>query len=158
MARYIDAGVLVRTVKEHLDEIAEESGKSDNPVIMGYLLAKNHVIDIIAVAPTADVAPKSEVASEIIYDLEKKLHTMLPFKTLSLINGEQLGNSFDLGKERTIYDILNCLNDLKKKYTEEKECGIYDMEEDAAKFINGTIIPCYNQYDIEEWLKREVEE
>lgn len=37
-------------------------------------------------------------------------------------------------------------------------CGIYDMEEDHAKFINGTIIPCYNQDDIKEWLEREVEE
>lgn len=36
-------------------------------------------------------------------------------------------------------------------------CGIYDMEEDSAKFINGTIIPCYNEYDIQEWLKRTVE-
>lgn len=35
-------------------------------------------------------------------------------------------------------------------------CGIYD--DDNAKFINGTIIPCYNHYDIEEWLEREAEE
>ena len=36
-------------------------------------------------------------------------------------------------------------------------CGIYDMEEDKAKFINGTIIPCYSEDDIREWLEREVE-
>lgn len=35
-------------------------------------------------------------------------------------------------------------------------CGIYDTDEDSAKYINGTIIPCYNQYEIEEWLEREV--
>lgn len=37
-------------------------------------------------------------------------------------------------------------------------CGIYDTEEDNAKFINGTIIPAYNEYDIKEWLEREIEE
>ena len=36
-------------------------------------------------------------------------------------------------------------------------CGIYDMEEDNAKFINGTIIPCYNEKDIRKWLEREVD-
>lgn len=34
-------------------------------------------------------------------------------------------------------------------------CGIYDDEEDGAKFINGTYIPAYNQRDIKEWLERE---
>ena len=36
-------------------------------------------------------------------------------------------------------------------------CGVYDMEEDNAKYINGTIIPCYNEDDIREWLEREVD-
>ena len=35
-------------------------------------------------------------------------------------------------------------------------CSIYDMGED--KFINGTIISYYNEYDIQEWLEREVED
>ena len=37
-------------------------------------------------------------------------------------------------------------------------CGIYDEDEDNAKFINGITIPCYNEDDIKEWLEREVEE
>lgn len=37
-------------------------------------------------------------------------------------------------------------------------CCIYYTDEDCAKFINGTIIPCYNEYDIQEWLEREVEQ
>lgn len=37
-------------------------------------------------------------------------------------------------------------------------CGIYDTEEDNAKFINGTIIPAYTEYDIKEWLESEVEQ
>ena len=35
--------------------------------------------------------------------------------------------------------------------------GIYDTG-DNAKFINGTTIPCYNEYNIQEWLERKVEE
>lgn len=36
-------------------------------------------------------------------------------------------------------------------------CGIYDEEDDDAKFINGITIPYYNENDIKEWLDREVE-
>ena len=35
-------------------------------------------------------------------------------------------------------------------------CGIYDEEEDAAKFINGITIPYYTEDDIKEWLESEV--
>ena len=37
-------------------------------------------------------------------------------------------------------------------------CGVYDIEEENGKFINGIIIPGYAPYDIEEWLKRPAEE
>lgn len=36
-------------------------------------------------------------------------------------------------------------------------CGVYDDEEDAAKFICGIVIPCYNEDDIKQWLESEVE-
>lgn len=36
-------------------------------------------------------------------------------------------------------------------------CGVYDEEEDNAKFINGYYIPCYNQYSIKEWLEQPAE-
>lgn len=67
------------------------------------------------VALLKEYISNSEVAREIIYNLTKKLHTMLPFKTLSLINGEPLGNSFDMGREKAIYDILNYLDELEKE-------------------------------------------
>ena len=31
-------------------------------------------------------------------------------------------------------------------------CGVYDIEEENGKFINGIIIPGYAPNDIEEWL------
>ena len=37
-------------------------------------------------------------------------------------------------------------------------CGVYDIEEENGKFINGTIIPGYTPNDIEEWLQKPAEE
>lgn len=61
---------------------------------------------------------QSDTAWEIVVVLASELHQMLPFKALTLINGEPVGNSFDLGRERAIYDILNYLAEIEKKYTE----------------------------------------
>ena len=37
-------------------------------------------------------------------------------------------------------------------------CGVYDIEEEHGKFINGIIIPGYAPHDIEEWLQNPAEE
>ena len=37
-------------------------------------------------------------------------------------------------------------------------CGVYDIEEENGKFINGVIIPGYAPHDIEEWLQQPTEE
>ena len=37
-------------------------------------------------------------------------------------------------------------------------CGVYDIEEENRKFINGIIIPGYAPHDIEEWLQQPAEE
>ena len=37
-------------------------------------------------------------------------------------------------------------------------CGVYDIEEENGKFINGMIIPGYTLHDIEEWLQQPAEE
>ena len=37
-------------------------------------------------------------------------------------------------------------------------CGVYDIEEENEKFINGIIIPEYSPHDIEEWLQQPAEE
>lgn len=36
-------------------------------------------------------------------------------------------------------------------------CGVYDIEEENGKFINGIIIPGYAPHDIEEWLQQPCE-
>ena len=37
-------------------------------------------------------------------------------------------------------------------------CGVYDIEEENGKFINGIIIPGYTPNDIEEWLQQPAED
>ena len=37
-------------------------------------------------------------------------------------------------------------------------CGVYDIEEENGKFINGIIIPGDAPHDIEEWLQQPAEE
>ena len=37
-------------------------------------------------------------------------------------------------------------------------CGVYDIEEENEKFINGIIIPGYTPNDIEEWLQQPAKE
>ena len=37
-------------------------------------------------------------------------------------------------------------------------CGVYDIEEENGKFINGIIIPGYTPNDIEEWLQQPAKE
>lgn len=34
-------------------------------------------------------------------------------------------------------------------------CGIYDNDDDFGKFINGTLIQCYDENSIKEWLESE---
>jgi len=71
-------------------------------------------------------------------------------------------------------EIYPCKADIfQKTYTEDKPktnadrirsmtdeelalwiCGVYDIEEENGKFINGIIIPGYAPHDIEEWLQQ----
>lgn len=60
--------------------------------------------------PTADVVPR-----RILFDLERKLHSMLPFKAHSILTDDKyMANSYEMGQERVIYDILNYLAELEK--------------------------------------------
>lgn len=56
MARYIDAEALTDSMLEHYNELCEKYGDYDH-----YTTGYGDAIDAIENAPTADVAPKSEV-------------------------------------------------------------------------------------------------
>lgn len=69
--------------------------------------------------PTADVVPR-----RILFDLERKLHSMLPFKANSILTDDKyMANSYERGQERVIYDILNYLAELEKNTRKENGDG-----------------------------------
>ena len=77
------------------------------------------LVDVFAEIPSADVAPRAEVANEIIFDLACKLHTMLPHKIHPIpIDGKIECNTYELGQEHIIFNTLKYLGELEKKYTE----------------------------------------
>lgn len=100
-------------VQKCLDDLSGENLiGNENDTFISLAEAKDRIEEL----PTADVVPKSETARDIIFDIEKELHAMLPRKPLSTKNSATFGNSFDLAKERTIYDVLKYLVELEKKY------------------------------------------
>lgn len=52
MPRYIDADALEKTIKESMTEVAEKSGDINSAIISGYLVAIDHAIDYVKIAPT----------------------------------------------------------------------------------------------------------
>lgn len=100
MARYIDAEQF-----RGKHEVAEVNGKLNSVILYG---------DIVN-APTADVAPKSEVAREIFEEIEKiidKHHG----ECYEYEDGDECDTAI------TYISYISCdIDELKKKYTEEKE-------------------------------------
>lgn len=117
MARYID----VEGYRELFDEeykktrklISEGETHLDN-LAEGFSEA-SRVIDRM---PAADVAPRAEVAREIFQEIYADLFRMLPLKVFHLISGDIVGDRFDAGKERALHDVIHCVAELEKKYTE----------------------------------------
>lgn len=66
-------------------------------------------------------AIRAEVAREIFREIYAEIFEMFPLKVFHLIGGACVGESFELGKERALHDVLNCIAELEKKYTEGKE-------------------------------------
>lgn len=72
-----------------------------------------------------------------------------------LENGEMTDPSHWREKPQTNADRIRAMSD---EELAEFICGIFDDDEYFGKFINGLIIPCYDQYKIAEWLKQPAEE
>ena len=52
MPRYIDADELEKTIKKSMTEVAEKSCDINSAILSGYLLAIDHAIDYMRIAPT----------------------------------------------------------------------------------------------------------
>ena len=116
MPRYIEEEAFVKWVEEHFC-----NGCNNYGGIKCKSCSVDDAISMVESAPTADVVPKAELANAIVFDMASRLHQMLPFKASSFINGEPIGNGVDFGKEKAIYEMLNYLSELQKKYAEAKD-------------------------------------
>lgn len=82
-------------------------------------------------------------------------------KCNNLVNGwcEKVIDSPDPDMQRDCQHFCEKTNaDRIRNMTDEELalwiCGVYDIEEENGKFINGIIIPGYAPHDIEEWLQQ----
>lgn len=100
MARYIDADALIKKIFPY-DVVDKKC----------YTINAKMIYEAIQKAPTADVAPKSEVAREIITDV---LNIIRNYSYDTLVAKSNCCNM-------TVIYIGEEILKLKKKYTEEKE-------------------------------------
>ena len=81
MARYIDADVLFETLKEHKGyKIPQLSQVANSAISCGLSIAMREIRN----APTADVAPKSEVAREIFEAVDSMLELVCAMTGLGM--------------------------------------------------------------------------
>ena len=74
------------------------------------------------------------------------------------VNGEIYPCKADIFQKTYTEDNTNTNADHIRAMSDEELalwiCGVYDIEEENGKFINGIIIPGYAPHDIEEWLQQ----
>lgn len=107
MARYIDADALIKKIFPY-DVVDKKC----------YTINAKMIYEAIQKAPTADVAPKSEVAREIIDEAIRAVYLKTDMKIYNTIDGKPLGDGVAYGKQMAMYDVITLLAELKKKYTE----------------------------------------
>lgn len=61
---------------------------------------------------------KKAVLATIFADITKEIGTLLPLRAVRLITGRSVGKSFELGREKGVNDVIQCLAKVEKKYTE----------------------------------------
>ena len=103
MARYIDADALLKSMQRRYDEICDTYGYHDL-----YASGYDDAVDAVENAPTADVAPRAEVAREIFEVIAKMFFE----------KQKQYENSHQSGKARQMMVARFEVYKLKKKYAE----------------------------------------
>ena len=110
MARYIDADEALKIIDSYAKTVT-----ADGKVVV------DAIRDIVGViTPTADVAPRAEVAREIFEEIEK--YAELQIESLNIVEKVDLsGAAFFGGGKQAFVLLLDRLAELKKKYMEEKK-------------------------------------
>lgn len=102
--------------RELLENALEDENKNGN-----FVFTANWIMEIVDNIPTADVAPKSEVAIEVLDEAIRAVYSKTDMKIYNTIEGKPLGDGVAFGRQQAMYDVITLLAELKKKYTEEKE-------------------------------------
>ena len=55
---------------------------------------------------------------EIFRDIATEMGALLPLCATRLIGGRSIGKSFELGREKALRDVIECIAKVQKKYTE----------------------------------------
>jgi hypothetical protein len=115
MEKYKRESALVQVIQERMAKIAEESGPADSPVIEGYMLAMKHAMYFVEATPAVDVAPRAEVALEVIGAVEKMARDHIEgILLLDNLNG------YCFGGKNAYEHVIKFLAEIKKKYTEQR--------------------------------------
>ena len=76
-------------------------------------------------------------------------------KYLELADNVSKLDKKELQAPMTNYDRIKAMSVVEMA---EFICGIFDIQPDDSKFINGDLIPIYDENEIQEWLEMEVSE
>lgn len=137
MPRYIDAETALKIIDNYAKTVT-----ADGKVVV------DAIRDIVGViTPTADVVPKSEVASEIFAEVNMQI---IPYSTDIYIKGEEL-----IIIPKSDYNAI--LTELEKKYTEGEDKPAseekYFSPEDVRKMTNQEVREKYTaiRKSMERW-------
>ena len=97
----------------------------------------------------------------VIHTVEGDMKASIGDYIITGVNGEQYPCKPDIF-EKTYEAVTNTNYDRIKAMSVEEMaefiCGIFDIQPDDSKFINGDLIPMYDENEIRQWLEQEVSE
>lgn len=111
MPRYIDADAILKEI--YYSASRTSLGETTVP----YLHWKS-IVSLIKDAPAADVAPRAEVAEELINMALSKIQIMI--SAIKAQEGNGIITEFNGGAKTALEIVFKDLAELKKKYTGEK--------------------------------------
>ena len=95
MARYIDADDLLKTLELSIKSWSRDCNSNAPKMVLAY----KDVVERIKLLPTADVAPRAEVAREVLNEVRQAV--------LSLVLANAMGQNLDIEKR---------FSEIEKKY------------------------------------------
>lgn len=115
MERYIDLEELIKRIRDNV--LSDDNATPYEMDLVEW--CKDECIRQGYAMPTADVAPKSEVAEELINMALSKIQIMISAVKAQEENG--IITEFNGGAKTALEIVFKDLAELKKKYTEEKK-------------------------------------